>query len=84
MNTCSHYYETVNNKERIIGNYLTQKRFSLFSIFMGSFLPDGLNLISDIIIAPAIMPKSTERKMTIASDASNFQKNNVMVTGIAF
>jgi hypothetical protein len=37
-----------------------------------------------MIIAPAIIPASTERNITIARDASNFQKRKVIATGIAF
>jgi hypothetical protein len=35
-------------------------------------------------MAPAIMPKTAQRKITIAREASNFQKRNVIVTGMAF
>jgi hypothetical protein len=37
-----------------------------------------------MIIAPAIMPQSAERNMTIARDASNPQKRKVIATGTAF
>jgi hypothetical protein len=37
-----------------------------------------------MIIAPAIIPAITERNITIARDASNFQKRKVIATGIAF
>jgi hypothetical protein len=52
--------------------------------FLNSFLVDGLNRINEIIIAPAIMPQSAERNMTIARDASNPQKRKVIATGTAF
>jgi hypothetical protein len=52
--------------------------------FLNSFLADGLNRINEIIIAPAIMPQSAERNMTIARDASNPQKRKVIATGTAF
>ena len=40
--------------------------------------------MKDRPIAPMNAPDSTDRKITIASDASKFQKRNVIVTGIAF
>ncbi|MCJ7483739.1 MAG: hypothetical protein MUO31_12350 [Thermodesulfovibrionales bacterium] len=52
--------------------------------FLDSFLADGLNRINEMIIAPAIMPQSAERNMTIARDASNPQKRKVIATGTAF
>ncbi|OHE59605.1 MAG: hypothetical protein A2Z47_11360 [Thermodesulfovibrio sp. RBG_19FT_COMBO_42_12] len=48
------------------------------------FLTDGFIFNNDMIIAPVIIPLNTERNITIASDASNFQKRKVMATGIAF
>jgi hypothetical protein len=48
------------------------------------FFKDGFILNNDKIIAPAIIPESTERNITIARDASNFQKRKVIATGIAF
>jgi len=41
-------------------------------------------MIKNVIPPPIIMPVSTERKITIASDASNFQKIKEMATGVAF
>jgi len=35
-------------------------------------------------MTPIAIPDKTERNMTIARDASNFQKKNEMATGIAF
>jgi len=52
--------------------------------FLDSFLADGLTRINEMIIAPAIMPQSAERNMTIARDASNPQKRKVIATGTAF
>jgi hypothetical protein len=52
--------------------------------FLDSFLADGLNRINEMIIAPAIMPQSAERNMTIARDASNPQNRKVIATGRAF
>jgi hypothetical protein len=49
-----------------------------------SFLADGLNRINEMIIAPATMPQSAERNMTIARDASNPQKRKVIAAGAAF
>jgi hypothetical protein len=37
-----------------------------------------------VIITPAISPISADRNMTIAREASNFQKRNVNLTGSAF
>ena len=48
------------------------------------FLADGLNRINEMIIAPATMPQSAERNMTIARDASNLQKRKVIAAGAAF
>ncbi len=48
------------------------------------FFKDGFILNNDTIIAPAIIPASTERNITIARDASNFQKRKVIATGMAF
>jgi hypothetical protein len=48
------------------------------------FLIDGFILSKDTTTAPIIMPLSTERNITIASDASNFQKRKFIATGIAF
>lgn len=53
-------------------------------ILFGAFLSDGLGLTKEAKIAPAIIPQITERKITIARDASNFQKKNVIATGDAF
>jgi hypothetical protein len=52
---------------------------SFFDFPAGDFI-----LNSDTIIAPTIMPARTERKITIARDASNFQKRKDIVTGRAF
>lgn len=52
--------------------------------FLNSFLADGLNRINEMIIAPAIMPQSAERNMTIAREASNPQNRKVIATGTAF
>lgn len=41
-------------------------------------------LSKNTTIAPAIIPKTAQRKITIAREASNFQKRNVIVTGTAF
>src|SRR4030042_2171042 len=48
------------------------------------FLTDDFTFNNDTIIAPVIIPAITERKITIARDASNFQKRNVIATGMAF
>lgn len=40
--------------------------------------------IKKVIIAPIITPVITERNITIARDASNFQKRKEIVTGSAF
>jgi len=52
--------------------------------FLDSFLADGLKRINEMIIAPAIMPQSAERNMTIAREASNPQNRKVIATGTAF
>jgi hypothetical protein len=45
---------------------------------------DGFIRNKKAIINPVTSPVSTERKITIARDASNFQKKKVIATGIAF
>jgi hypothetical protein len=52
--------------------------------FGNSFFGAGLNRIREEIIAPAIMPQRSVRKMTIARDASNRQNRKVIAAGAAF
>jgi hypothetical protein len=52
--------------------------------FGDSFFGAGLNRIREEIIAPAIMPQRSVRKMTIARDASNRQNRKVIAAGAAF
>jgi hypothetical protein len=78
---CDHYHLRVN----IFNNIQTGQFFEISDDgFLGSFLADGLNRINEMIIAPAIIPQSAERNMTIARDASNLQKRRVIATGTAF
>ena len=55
-----------------------------FQILFFTCLPDDLIFSKTMRSAPEIMPESTVRKMTIARDASNFQKRKVIVTGTEF
>jgi len=45
---------------------------------------DGFIRNKKEIITPVMSPVSTERNMTIAREASNFQKKKDIITGMAF
>jgi hypothetical protein len=45
---------------------------------------DGFVRKNKAIITPVTSPVRTERNITIARDASNFQKKNEITTGTAF
>ena len=61
-------------------NYIIKT--SSYCFVSGGFF--GLNRNRKVIITPAINPASADRNMTIAREASNFQKKNVNSTGFAF
>ena len=52
--------------------------------FPVSFFPDGFQRSNDAMIAPAIIPQSNVRKMTMAREASKCHRRKVMTVGWAF
>jgi len=64
-----------------MNNRIIKKTIS-YCVVSGGFF--GLNRNRKVIITPAISPVSVDRNMTIAREASNFQKRNMNLTGSAF